>query len=509
MTSALGSRLVLLSVLVAALACAVLVAFARPGSASAHPLGNFTINRYSRIEVYQDKVRVEYVLDMAEIPTFQAKSDVDTNGDGEVSDAEARSYAEATARSLAANLDLELNGGRADLTLGTSAATFPEGQGGLETTRVTAIFEAKAPGGSVSLTYSDGNFSDRIGWREIVVLPTTGAKLSGDFPTQDVSRALTSYPGDKISSPLDTTSVSFSFDAAGASFAPALSNLPTAAKAPERSGAAFVSLINTNDITLGSVFLALLAAFAFGALHAVEPGHGKTLVAAYFVGVKGTVRQALSLGLIVAITHTIGVLAIGLVAIFGSQYILPEKLYPYLSLASGLMVLALGIRLLLARGGGRFLHKLSHLPLFGHHHHHSHDHSAAAMSTKGMPPWKTLIGVGLADGLTPSPSALVVLLAAISLHRVGLGVALIVSFSAGLAAVLAAISLVLLFFRRAMDGLSHRAATTRLPLAPRLVASLSGEGAAMRALPMTGALALVAVGVLLTLRALGQPIVAI
>ena len=215
-------------------------------------------------------------------------------------------------------------------------------------------------------------------------------------------------------------------------------------------------------------------------------------------------RQALALGLIVAATHTIGVLAIGLVAIFGSQWILPEKLYPWLSLASGLMVLALGLRLILARGGGRLLHKLSHLPLFGHHHHYSHDHSPAA-SSSDIPPWKTLIGVGLADGLTPSPSALVVLLAAVSLHRIGLGIALIVAFSIGLAVVLAGISLGLLFFKQAIDAMTRRAESLRLPLAQRVVRSFSGDGMAMQALPLTGAVALVIVGILLTLRALGQP----
>lgn len=504
MTSTLHARLPAILTVIAVLVCAGLLAVSRPDSVSAHPLGNFTVNRYSRIEVYSDKVRVRYVLDMAEIPTFQENSGVDADGDGATSGAEAQAYASAKAAVLASNLNLTLNGERADLTATVSHASLPEGQGGLQTTRITAIYETASPSGTTSLAYSDLNYGDRLGWREIVVLPATGARLTGDYPSQDVSNALTSYPGDLISSPLDTTSAAFSFDATSAAEAPVLSELAIDQTAPERSGAAFVSLINTNDLSLGAVLLALMAAFAFGALHAVEPGHGKTLVAAYFVGVKGTVRQALALGLIVAVTHTIGVLAIGLIAIFGSQWILPEKLYPWLSLASGLMVLALGLRLILARGGGRLLHKLSHLPLFGHHHHHSHDHAPAA-SSSGIPPWKTLIGVGLADGLTPSPSALVVLLAAVSLHRVGLGIALIVAFSIGLAVVLAGISLGLLFFKQAIDAMTRRAESLRLPLARRVVSSFSGDGVAMQALPLTGAVALVIVGILLTLRALGQP----
>jgi nickel/cobalt transporter (NicO) family protein len=503
MTIGLMTRPLPLIGTVAALLAAVFVALAAPQIASAHPLGNFTVNRYSRIEVYSDKLRVNYVLDMAEIPTFQDATNVDTNGDGTVSDAEAQAYAASKAAELQKNLGLQLNGESQTLHLTDSHVSFPEGQGGLQTTRLTATYEGSVPSGQVALGYVDGNFADRLGWREIVVLPNTGAQLTGDFPTQDVSQALTSYPGDKIASPLDTTSVTFSFDAAGAMTAPALSDIPITATAPTRSGTAFVSLINTSNITLQVILLALLAAFAFGALHAVEPGHGKTMVAAYFVGVKGTARQALALGMVVATTHTIGVLGIGLVAIFGSQWILPETLYPWLSLASGLMVLALGLRLIAQRSGGHLMHHLSHLPIFGHHH--SHEHTAAAPTSGGIPPWKTLIAVGLADGLTPSPSALVVLIAAISLHRISLGIALIVAFSVGLATVLAAISLGLLFFRHAMDGVSRRVSSTRVPFVSRIAPSLTSEGIIVRALPMVGAIALVTVGLLLTLRAVGQP----
>ena len=504
MTFAPRSRLMLAGVLVALLGAAFL-ALASPNQALAHPLGNFTVNRYSRIEVYSDVVRVQYVLDLAEIPTFQEINSVDTDSDGVVSDAEAQAFATKTGGDLADSLSLKLNGESQSLHLTASHATFPEGQGGLQTTRLTATYEAPAPSGLTSLVYLDSNYADRIGWREIVVLPSTGAKLSGDFPTQDVSSALTAYPADQISSPLDSSTVSFSFDATTAVHAPVLSDIPIVAAAPERSGTAFASLINVDNLTLKVIILALLAAFAFGALHAVEPGHGKTMVAAYFVGVKGTARQALSLGLIVAATHTVGVLAIGLLAIFGSQWILPERLYPWLSLASGLMVLALGLRLIAQRSGGRVIHKLSHALPFGHHHEHDH----APATSDGVPPWKTLVAIGLADGLTPSPSALVVLLAAVSLHRIGLGIALIVSFSVGLATVLAGISLGLLFFRGAMDGLSRRGSAMRLPIISRIAPSLASEGVVVRTLPMAGALALVVVGLLLTLSALGQPIVSL
>src|SRR5207244_10366471 len=149
------------------------------------------------------------------------------------------------------------------------------------------------------------------------------------------------------------------------------------------------------------LLLSLLLALGFGAVHALEPGHGKTFVAAYFVGAKGTVRQALSLGLTIALTHTIGVLALGLITLFGSRFILPEKLYPWLSLASALMILALGVRLIAARAGGlRYVRRL--LGVIRREDDHPHVHS----QTNGAPPWKSLVALGLADGLTPSPSAL-------------------------------------------------------------------------------------------------------
>jgi ABC-type nickel/cobalt efflux system permease component RcnA len=253
-------------------------------------------------------------------------------------------------------------------------------------------------------------------------------------------------------------------------------------------------------------------ALGFGAIHALEPGHGKTFVAAYFVGVKGTVRQALGLGAIVAVTHTIGVLAIGLIVLFGSQYILPERLYPWLSLASGIMVLALGVRLLTARAGGwravrwfafvlrregnrRHDHEQAHA-----HGHHLHD------AVSGAPPWKSLLALGLADGLTPSPSALVVLLAAVSLDRIGLGLLLIGAFSVGLAAVLTLVSLGLVYARRAVDWVNTRRS---LPNAGRgsawLTSGLGPASGIMNALPIGGAFVLLTVGVVLTVRALSQP----
>jgi nickel/cobalt transporter (NicO) family protein len=493
-------------VLVPALALTLLIAglLATPSSpADAHPLGNFTINRYSRIELYSDVVRVYYVLDMAEIPAFQERGAVDANGDGEINNAEADAYAAMKADETGRNLALSVDDGAVSLAPVTRDLSFPEGQGGLDTLRLSVVYEGEATAEAGLLEYADHNYGDRLGWKEIVVDPSTGATFAGEAPTEDVSKALTAYPEDLLSSPSDVTSVSVEYDASNAVMAPALSGV--AFEQPEevrRVGGGFASLIDKENLTLPVVLIALLSALAFGAIHALEPGHGKTLVAAYFVGVKGNARQALGLGGIVAVTHSIGVFAVGLVTIFASQWILPEKLYPWLSLASGVMVLLLGLRLIAARGGIVWLRNAANR-LFPHRHrHHAHEHEVAA-TPDGPPPWQSLFALGLADGLTPSPSALVVLLAAVSLDRIELGVGLIVAFSIGLATVLTGVAVGLTYARILAEWLLARVTPAGQP--GRLAGMITPNGVVMRVLPVGGAVVLVAVGVMLTVRALSQP----
>jgi nickel/cobalt exporter len=205
-----------------------------------------------------------------------------------------------------------------------------------------------------------------------------------------------------------------------------------------------------------------LAAFGWGALHALSPGHGKAMVAAYLVGTRGTARHAIALGATVTVTHTIGVFALGVVTLALSQYVLPEDLYPWLTLISGLLVVGIGASVLRSR-----LRKAK-----AHHHHH-HEHELG---------WRGLLGMGTAAGLIPCPSALVVLLAAISQHEVALGLLLITVFSLGLAATLTALGLVVVSARK---------------LIPRRLAA----GRLATALPAVSALLIVGVGFVLTAKA--------
>ena len=507
----LTKRWIFLALIAPALALAMLTLL-RPSAAEAHPLGNFTINRYSRLDLYSDAVRIRYVLDMAEIPAFQELPKIDTNGDGDLSQSENDAYLAVKSAEIAANLQLEIDDSSQTLNILSSTVGYPEGQAGLRTLRLTLVLDAPLSGSDAQLEYRDNNYADRVGWKEVVVRPADGILLKNSSASaSDVSGELTSYPADLISSPLDVASASVSFSPGAGVKAPVDStgaaSASTPKQAPGRAGGAFASLISTRDATGPIIVLSLLLALGFGALHALEPGHGKTYVAAYFVGVRGTVRQALGLGLIVAVTHTIGVLLIGLVTLFGSRYILPERLYPWLTLASGLMVLALGVRLIAARAGGlRAWRRFASIVRRADRKlEHTHEHEHAHPAHDGSPPWKTLVALGLADGLTPSPSALVVLLAALSLNRIGLGLLLIVSFSVGLAAVLTLVSLTLVYVRRLLDWLARSGPSFGRVNQIGPFGNAGAVTAVVRLAPIGGAFGLVAVGMLLTIRALSQP----
>jgi ABC-type nickel/cobalt efflux system permease component RcnA len=234
----------------------------------------------------------------------------------------------------------------------------------------------------------------------------------------------------------------------------------------------------------------MLLAAALGALHALGPGHGKAIVGAYLVGTRGSARHALFLGLIVTVTHTLGVYALGLVTLGASQWILPERLLPWLSAASGLLVLAIGASLASARLGAALEEDHSHDDDHHHHHHHhdghQHHHRHAHLPPDGAGlGWKSLLALGVSGGLLPCPSALVVMLGAIALGRTAFGLLLIVAFSVGLAAVLTAVGLVFLYARRWFDG---------MPI----------DGRVARYVPVVSALAISLAGILIVAQALGQ-----
>ena len=478
---------------------AVLVQGQLLGSGSkalAHPLGNFTINRYARLEVSEGAIHVRYVLDMAEIPALQERQRIDADGDGSVDAGEERAYASEASARLREGLRLTLNGERVDLATAAEALSFPPGQAGLETLRFVADYESALPAGwersTQRVAFEDTNYDDRIGWREVVVRGGRGARIAdSDVGSDDTSNELLSYPEDGLARPLDVSKASFTFvpgDASATTSAPPANSVVEAA--PGSPGDAFTSLISNERLSVPFVLAALAIAAGFGALHALGPGHGKTVVAAYLVGERGTMRHAVLLGLTVTATHTSSVFALGFATLYASQFIVPERLYPWLSLSSGAVVLGLGAVLIIARTRALLRNRRRRAESHEHDHDHTHSHDVP----QGIS-LRSLLALGVSGGLLPCPSALVVLLGAISLHRVGLGLLLVVAFSAGLAAVLTGVGLALVLARRLLG---------------RMQEARAGSGSrAMRwagwlapGLPAVSAVAVSAVGLVMTLRAL-------
>ncbi len=421
-----------------------------PALAAAHPLGNFTVNRFSRIEASGPRLYVRYVLDLAEIPTFQA----------------GRIDAHAYARRIARNAHLVVDGRKAELVPVRSALAHPLGAGGLHTTRLEVVLVGPILRGRVLVAYHDNNYRDRIGWKEIVV----GA---GKRSTSDELRA---YPKDLLQSPLDTSPVTTRLEPGhGPDVAPGLSS-GKSLEAPDRvADAGFASLVGRSHLSALVILASLAAALFWGAAHALSPGHGKTIVTAYLVGQRGTPRHAALLGLIVTITHTIGVFALGLVTLALSQFVVPDRLYPWLNLVSGLLVVGIGASVFWAR----WRHPRAH----AHGHHHHHHHHGQIEGSEG-PSFRSLLAVGVSGGLLPCPSALVVLLAAISLHRVAFGLLLILAFSAGLALSITGIGLVAVLARRAFRRLSFDGPLIRLlPAASALVILAAGLAMTVHAVP--------------------------
>jgi len=436
--------------LFATVAAAALAALVLPALASAHPLGNFTINRFSRIEASGPRLYVRYVLDMAEIPTYQA----------------GRIDREAYARRIAANVRVTVDGKPVTLVPLRSALAHPRGAAGLRTTRLEAILAGPVLHGRVSVSYHDNNYRNRIGWKEIVV----GAG------TASTSHELRAYPKDLLQSPLDVTSARAELSPTrGRDIPPPLSG-GASLEAPDRvADTGFASLVGRSHLSALVILASLAAALFWGAAHALSPGHGKTIVTAYLVGQRGTPAQAALLGLIVTITHTIGVFALGAVTLALSQLIVPEQLYPWLNLVSGLLVVGIGSAVLSAR-----LRRRGH----GHHHHdHHHAHGRGTVPGTG-PSFRSLLAVGVSGGLLPCPSALVVLLAAISLHRVAFGLVLILAFSAGLALSITGIGLVAVFARNVFRRVSFDGPLVRLlPAASALVILAAGLAMTVHAVP--------------------------
>jgi nickel/cobalt transporter (NicO) family protein len=482
---------------ICAVACGLAaVAFAAAPSAFAHPLGNFTINQLAQVRIGDREAQVHYILDQAEIPTFQQLQRYDSDGSGAIDTAPEESQVlQSLLGEISSGLALTANGQTAPLGAPQDPQlSFPPGQGGLSLTRVEVSFAARLPAQVRHVELTNSAFTGHVGWDAIQILPGDRTDVRSSVPATDPTDGLRAYPQTLLSSPPSDREASFEVTA-GSGQVTAPPGLSGGEVTTNRALDGFANALaggNTHGLLI--VFL-LAAAFGWGALHALSPGHGKTMVAGYLVGARGTPRHAAILGLMVTATHTVSVFALGLVTLAASQYILPEQLYPWLGVLSGLLVVGIGLTAMRSRfrrwrglrapavaksDGPQPGHGHSH----PHHHDHDHDHADRPLTMR------SLIGLGVSGGIVPCPSALVVLIAAISQHRIGLGMVLIVAFSLGLAATLTAVGLGVIYGGR----LIARLRPERRIFGSRFVG----------ALPAISASVIVIAGVLITSRAIPQ-----
>ncbi|MCZ4123098.1 HoxN/HupN/NixA family nickel/cobalt transporter [Streptomyces sp. H39-S7] len=554
----------------------VLLALAPP-TASAHPLGNFTVNRYDGLTLHPDRVDDLAVVDSAEIPTLQAKPGLDTDHDGQLGPAEAATHARTACARLAAGItatatpqgNSAARAGSLRFQVRSSGYRLVRGQAGLDSGRLECRLTAPADlGTSGTVELSTGVDPARIGWHEITARGE-GARIgASDVPATSISDVLRTYPADLLSNPPDARHARVSLGqgpGAAAVGAPRSGWLGSWYAALD---ARLGSLTDRDRLTFPVGLLAVLLALVLGAGHAALPGHGKTIMAAYLAGRQGRPRDAVTVASTVTLTHTASVLVLGAVLSVSSALVGEEAL-AWLGTVSGLIIMAAGLwllpaalrtvrarrdagiahhehthshhghthphthdvpagagagagavaepvgagRLVAAGAGGTAVAEVAHAAPHqadgdGHHHDghghtHTHDetahghththglfghhhHPKAAGRRKGG-----LIGIGIAGGLVPSPSALIVLLGSIALGRTAFGVALVICYGLGMAATLAAAGLFLLRLRDRIPALNGGAVgrfaawgARITPLGTALLILAVGVGTALRSMPL-------------------------
>jgi len=448
----------------------------------AHPMGNFSVSHYAKLQPGANGVELEYVLDLAEIPTFEMLRDWKI--ERTASPAELQSHAAAQARVWLKNIDVKVDGTQVHPKFESANAVIADGAGNLPILRITTRAHIDGHGGK--LTYEDKNYAERAGWKEIVIDHAAGVTLrQASQSNQDVSQGLTHYPADPtLAPPQDLRAelvwsvpqplVAVAKTPPPPAVAPVIQQIAQPQLAPPAPAPATLTaqgapagsvtrgdylsrFLHERELTPWMIFLALGAAFVLGSAHAFTPGHGKTIVAAYLVGSRGTLKHAAFLGAMVTFTHTIVVFVLGLVTLFLFNYVVPEKITQFLGALSGLSIAVIGGWMLYKRLRARKASAHTHSHADHHHHHphshdhahqHDHNHSHGAHSHSHVPTemsWKGLAALGASGGIVPCESALVLLLGAIALGRVGLGLFLLLSFSLGLAIVLMGIGILVLY----------------------------------------------------------------
>jgi ABC-type nickel/cobalt efflux system permease component RcnA len=472
--------------------CAWPLFFVLAVSLCAHPMGNFSVSHYARIQLNGGGAEIRYVLDLAEIPSFQLLQQWGLSADSPRHLLDAK--AQAQAREWVGNLEFACDGRAVSPRFEGATLAITPGAGGSPVMRITSRLKLAVAAGA--LTYEDRNYPERAGWKEVVVAAGPGASIErASHDDKDRSQALTAYPADPTVAPPQDLKASVEWIAADPAIAgksppkiaplpivPAPTPAPATSPVPPQPSAAgtvvrgdFLSrLLHRGDIGLGLMLIGMAVAFGLGAMHALSPGHGKTIVAAYLVGSRGTFKHAIFLGGMVTFTHTVSVFLLGLTTLFLSQYVLPEKIFPVLGAISGISIVWIGGMMLYKRAQ-RLRH--SH-PAHTHDHDHSHDHHhdhgphTHTHVPEGDITLGSLIALGASGGLVPCPSALVLLLSSIALGRVALGLMLLIAFSSGLAVVLMGIGVLVLYAKHFLPDSQKTAAHPAFRIIPVVSAAL-------------------------------------
>jgi ABC-type nickel/cobalt efflux system permease component RcnA len=476
-----------------------LLAVASP--AAAHPLGNTTVSRALAVELARGEVHITAVIDMAEIPAFATMLEIDTDADGSPSVPERQAWADATCGPAVDDIGVDVDG--RDVELAVSAEpelTFPPGVGGLETLRLVCHLGGPIPddGEEHRIEVIDRAEDGRRGWREVTISAGDGLGLiETDVPSVSPSGLLTRYPDDLLTAPIDVRSGSASYSLATGSGAPAVAPPPSVpGQAPSSDPLADLLAVPR---TLAGWLAALALAIGLGAAHALSPGHGKALIAAYAVGSRSTTVHAVGLGLSAAASHTIGVLVLGAIVLTAGELLVPDQVVAWLSVASGIGVVLVGAmvagRALRRSAGAGAVRAHSHRSHEHDHHHHGADHrdhaAAPGATPRARPPLHEIITLGLVGGAIPSTSALLVLLVAVATGQIAQGLLLILAFGLGMAIVLGGLAAITGIARSRLTRAGGRAG---LPTARRLA------GAA----PIVSAVVIMAVGALTAIGALGS-----
>jgi nickel/cobalt exporter len=466
------------------------VGFGMLGSAkpaSAHPLGNFSVNQLAALDLEPDRIDVTVAVDLAELPTLQERPTVDSDGSGGISDAERAAYAKTLCTSFAHDFSVTVNGHRVAWTAEPLRFTYAPGAAGLSTSRLDCTLDARTSlGRSSTVDVNDQFRADRIGWRELTATAHGIHLVNSPIPETSISGGLTAYPQDLLTSPLNVRTAHLQVEPGdgGSSTATTATTLP-------RSGPSWT--VKAENLLRGWVggrqltpligVLAVLLSLVLGAAHAALPGHGKTVMAAYLAGKQGRPRDALAVGATVTLTHTGGVLVLGLL-LTSVAGLAGETVLGWLGVASGVLIAVLGASMLIGLRRRRdalgpdhphphpHTHDHPHPHTDGHPHPHSHDHPHP--HTDGHPHPHShdhphthdhdhreqrrmsrlgIVSMGIAGGLVPSPSALIILLGAIGLGRTGFGIVLVVAYGLGMAGTLTAAGLLLI---RLQARWSHR-----------------------------------------------------